>query len=388
MPGVRVNAMTFGFYALRSGVVSTHLAGNARRLVPQALVVAMLAGGTGAGAAGAATVRLSVDGAARTVRTAASDVAGVLREQGIAVGAHDLVAPAPGHPLHDGDAVAVRYGRPLALTLDGRRRRVWTTATSVSAALRQLGVRADGAVLDASRGAAIGRRGLALDVRTLRRVTVVADGRAHVVRTHAVTARGAVADAGVLLAAEDVLAPAPDTFPDDGRTLTVHRVRDSVTVRREPVPYRTVRRADARLPRGTRVVDVHGRAGVRELSYAVRTVDGVPGAPRPLGSGVVRPPVTEVVRVGTRPVPAAPAAGGGLNWAALAACESGGRPHAVDPSGRYGGLYQFDVRTWRSVGGRGRPQDAPAAEQTLRARLLYATRGTAPWPVCGGRLRR
>ncbi|MGW5349992.1 ubiquitin-like domain-containing protein [Streptomyces sp. NPDC004031] len=384
--------------------MSIHLAGNARRLVPQALVVAMLAGGTGAGVAGAATVRLSVDGTARTVRTSASDVAGVLREQGIAVGAHDLIAPAPGHPLHDGDAVAVRYGRPLTLTLDGRRRQVWTTATTVSAALRQLGVRADGALLDASRGASIGRRGLALDVRTLRRVTVVADGRAHLVRTHAVTARGAVADAGVLLAAGDALVPAPDVFPDDGGTFTVRRIRDSATVRREPVPYRTVRRADPGLPRGTSRVARRGRAGVRELSYAVRTVDGVPGAPRLLGSRVVRQPVTELVRVGTGPVrrparapqvsaPAAPAptagaAGAGLNWAALAACESGGRPHAVDPSGRYGGLYQFDVRTWRSMGGRGLPQDAPAAEQTLRARLLYAARGTAPWPVCGARLRR
>ncbi|MFI0937923.1 ubiquitin-like domain-containing protein [Streptomyces sp. NPDC021020] len=376
--------------------MSIHLAGNVRRLVPQALVVAMLAGGTGAGVAGAATVRLSVDGSARTVRTSASDVAGVLREQGIAVGAHDLVAPAPGHPLHDGDAVAVRYGRPLTLTLDGRSRRVWTTATTVSAALRQLGVRADGALLDASRGAAIGRRGLALDVRTLRRVTVVADGRAHLVRTHAVTARGAVADAGVLLAAGDTLAPAPDAFPDDGRTLTVRRVRDTGTVRREPVPYRTVRHSDAGLPRGTSRVERRGRAGVRELSYAVRTVDGVAGAPRLLGSRITRQPVTEVVRVGTGPLPApAPrpahgtgGKGGGLDWAALAACESGGRPHAVDPSGRYGGLYQFDVRTWRSMGGRGRPQDASAAEQTLRARRLYAARGTAPWPVCGRRLRR
>ncbi|NUS11562.1 MAG: DUF348 domain-containing protein, partial [Streptomyces sp.] len=179
---MRANAANRGFSPLRSGVVSIHLAEGARRIVPQALVVAMLAGGSGAGALADTTVRLSVDGRSRTVRTSASDVAGVLREQGIVVGAHDLVAPSAGRPLHDGDAVAVRYGRPLTLTLDGRRRQVWTTATSVATALRQLGVRADGALVDASRGAAIGRRGLALDVRTLRRVTVVADGRAHIVR--------------------------------------------------------------------------------------------------------------------------------------------------------------------------------------------------------------
>jgi hypothetical protein len=76
---------------------------------------------------------------------------------------------------------------------------------------------------------------------------------------------------------------------------------------------------------------------------------------------------------------------GTLNWSALARCEAGGNPHAVDPSGRYGGLYQFDAHTWHSLGGRGRPQDAPAAEQTERAVHLYQQRGIAPWPACGRR---
>lgn len=76
------------------------------------------------------------------------------------------------------------------------------------------------------------------------------------------------------------------------------------------------------------------------------------------------------------------AATGELNWSALAHCEAGGNPHAVDPSGRYGGLYQFDTRTWHSVGGKGRPQDATPAEQTRRAKVLYHRRGSSPWPVC------
>jgi uncharacterized protein YabE (DUF348 family) len=406
-----VNTPICRFYALRSGVVGIHLAGRARRLVPQTLVVAVLAGGAGGYVAADKTVRLTVDGRARTVHTFAADVAGLLRQQHLAVGGHDIVAPVPGRPLHDGDTVAVRYGRPLSVTLDGRQRRVWTTATTVAAALRQLGVRGDGAVVDTSRGAAIGRPGLALSVRTRRRVTVVADGRAHIVRTHAVSVRGAVADAGFSLGPEDTVVPAADTFPGDGLTMTVVRVRTLRAARREPVPYRVVRHRDPSLPRGSTVVDVHGRAGVREVHYAVRTVDGVAGARRVLDAEVVRAPSAEVVRVGTaarpsaRPSPSArsarsargvrpaassrPAAGsrsGGLDWAALARCESGGRPHAVDPSGRYGGLYQFDVRTWRGLGGSGRPQNASPAEQTVRAQRLYATRGVAPWPVCGHHL--
>jgi hypothetical protein len=51
--------------------------------------------------------------------------------------------------------------------------------------------------------------------------------------------------------------------------------------------------------------------------------------------------------------------------------------------GQYYGLYQFSMDTWRGVGGRGRPSDASAAEQTYRAKLLYAQQGRSPWPSCG-----
>lgn len=76
----------------------------------------------------------------------------------------------------------------------------------------------------------------------------------------------------------------------------------------------------------------------------------------------------------------------GLNWSGLAACESGGNPGAVDPSGTYHGLYQFDAGTWQSVGGSGVASQASAEEQTMRAQMLYEQRGSAPWPVCGANL--
>jgi transglycosylase-like protein len=67
----------------------------------------------------------------------------------------------------------------------------------------------------------------------------------------------------------------------------------------------------------------------------------------------------------------------------IAACESGGDPTAVDPSGTYRGKYQFDVQTWASVGGSGDPAAAPEAEQDYRAALLMSRSGSSPWPVCG-----
>ena len=68
---------------------------------------------------------------------------------------------------------------------------------------------------------------------------------------------------------------------------------------------------------------------------------------------------------------------------AIAACESGGDPTAVDASGTYYGKYQFDTGTWASVGGSGSPAAASEAEQDYRASLLYSRAGSSPWPVCG-----
>jgi resuscitation-promoting factor RpfB len=74
-------------------------------------------------------------------------------------------------------------------------------------------------------------------------------------------------------------------------------------------------------------------------------------------------------------------------WAKVAECESGGNPRAVNPSGKYYGLFQFDRSTWRSVGGSGSPSEASAGEQLMRAKKLYAQRGSSPWPNCGRYLR-
>ncbi|ARX84071.1 transglycosylase [Streptomyces alboflavus] len=357
-----------------------------RRLVPQALVVAFLAGGTSAFVANDKAVQLTVDGKARTLHTFADDVGELLADEGVDVGAHDIVAPTTATALASGDEIAVRYGRPVQLTLDGHRREVWTTARTVDGALQQLGVRAEGAYLSTSRSKRIDREGLDLDVRTERTVTIMADGRSRTIRTNAATVGEAVEESGVTLRGSDTTSVPPGSFPRDGQTVTVMRISGRKEVREEPIPFDVQKTEDASLPRGTEVVEQAGRAGARRITYSVRTVNGVKQKPKRLRSEVVREPQTRIVKVGTKTVPTAVAGAEGLNWGALAACESGGRASAVDPSGTYGGLYQFDTQTWQSLGGAGRPQDAPAAEQTHRAKKLYVQRGASPWPHCGRRL--
>lgn len=357
-----------------------------RRLVPQALVVAFLAGGTTAFVAKDKAIELNVDGDPRTLHTFADDVTELLDREGVDVGAHDVVAPAPGVPLATGDEVAVHYGRPVRLTLDGQRRQMWTTARTVEGALRELGVRSEGAYVSTDRSRPIGRAGLALDVRTERTVTVMADGRARRVRTNAATVREAVDQAGVTLEGQDTTSVPQESFPRDGQTITVLRIKGRKEILEEPIPFDEERRDDPELFVGTEVVEAAGEPGVRRVTYSLRTVNGVKQKPRRLASEMVRPPRTQVIKVGTKPMPTSVAGTEHLDWNGLAACESGGRADAVDSSGTYGGLYQFDRHTWQGLGGQGSPQDAPVAEQTYRAKKLYLERGASPWPHCGAKL--
>jgi len=77
---------------------------------------------------------------------------------------------------------------------------------------------------------------------------------------------------------------------------------------------------------------------------------------------------------------------GGVNWMAIARCESGLHWHIAD-SPFYGGL-QFMTSTWIANGGRRyapRADLARPAQQVVIARHLQQRAGLGPWPVCGSR---
>ena len=356
---------------------------------------ATVAVGVAAGAAGFANadkaVALSIDGRSTSVHTFDGNVGDLLKSKHISLGAHDVVAPSPSSPLKDGQKIVVRYGRQLTVTLDGRTRNYWTTATTVASALNQLGIRADGAKLSVSRSEPLGRQGLKLTVSTPKDVTVKADGRTRKARTTGATVRDALAELKVPVSPIDKVSPSLDTLlTPKGATITVARVKQKTVKVTESIAPSVTKRDDSSLAKGTTKTVSAGKPGSRVVTYAQTFVDGKLTRRVTKSVTVVTQPVAKVVAVGTKAAPAASPgpipSSGGLNWSALAQCESGGNPRAVDPSGTYYGLYQFDQKTWNSVGGSGSPIDASSAEQTSRAQVLYNRVGASAWPVCGKNL--
>ena len=66
------------------------------------------------------------------------------------------------------------------------------------------------------------------------------------------------------------------------------------------------------------------------------------------------------------------------DWYQLRMCESTNR-YTINTGNGYYGAYQFDLSTWRSVGGSGYPNESSAEEQDYRALILYRQRGWSPW---------
>jgi resuscitation-promoting factor RpfB len=351
-----------------------------------AVILLGLIGGTLAYVVAQKSVTLTVDGQARTVGTYAGTVAEVLDEEGLEPAAHDVLLPAAAQEISDGDTVVFNRARPLGLTVDGVSREVYVTALSVDEALAQLGYRADGLVLSASRSERLPLQGMQLTITTPKDIVLVSDGQERVVSTTAATAGDLLAEQGIALSETDRTSLYLNQGLLNRMRLQVFRVQVSEVTETAELPNETVETPDPNVLEGEKTVTQEGAPGEQVATVRITVVDGVETARETLSTTVSRQPVPELVTVGAKPRPANSPAADGLNWAALAQCESGGRPTAVSSTGRYHGLYQFSVATWESVGGSGLPSQASPDEQTYRAQLLYNKAGAGQWPHCGRHL--
>jgi uncharacterized protein YabE (DUF348 family) len=351
-------------------------------------VVAALVATTVGYASMSKSVTLSVDGEADQVSTLGGTVRDVLEAEGIEVGERDVVAPALDSKVNDGTRIAVRYARELQLSVDGEEKSYWVTATDVSSALEQLGIRYAGADLSVSRGAEISRDGLDLEVVTPKKVTVV-DGtrKARTVTVPALTVSEALKDLDISLGKRDEVKPGRGAEIADGDKIVVTKVRLVTKKVTEDVDFETIEKSDSSMYEGDTKVVREGRDGSRSVVYRLRYENGELVLRKELSSKTLTDPRSAVVRVGTKSEPTANYASGSTVWDQLAECESGGNWAINTGNGYYGGL-QFNLDTWQAYGGTGYPHENSREEQiAVATRLRDANGGSyGSWPHCASQL--
>jgi resuscitation-promoting factor RpfB len=369
------------------------------RWAAQGAAVALVAVGALSMAQYDKAVSLSLDGETSSVHVFGSTVGDLLAKHDLNVGEHDIVQPSADAALHDGDTVVVRYGRKLTVTMDGKTTDYWTTATSVDAALAELGIRADTAKLSVSRSEPLGRSGLALTITTPKNVTVNVDGGAKTVASTGPTVADALQQLEITLGASDRVNPAPESPLTEGLAITVNRVEKKTVNETQAIAFKVTSQEDANLAKGTKKTTTAGVPGEQNVTFEEVWVDGKLESRNQTGAQVTKNPVDQVVAVGTKvtaptaaPAPSAGnTSGAGLNlanaamWDRIAQCESGGNWHINTGNGYYGGL-QFAQSTWLANGGAdfaARADLVSREQQITVANRLYAKSGLAPWGCAG-----
>lgn len=177
------------------------------------------------------------------------------------------------------------------------------------------------------------------------------------------TVGGLLAARGLVVGPLDTVEPPPGAPLVPGSVITVTRIAEQQVSERIAVPFAVEQVADPTLEVGRRAIETPGAAGEAVVNWRVVTVNGVESERVRLTETVLRAPVAEVWRVGSRPRPAPPAPAqiekiirdAAARWGAspeqllrVAWCESRFDPNAFNPTNNDSGLFQFIPGTWRA----------------------------------------
>ncbi|MGN7198803.1 transglycosylase family protein [Arthrobacter sp. SAFR-044] len=365
----------------------------------QLLVLCGLVAGLVAFVGNNKTITLNVDGKASSVQSFGGTVEQVVKSANLDLKPGDRVSPSLDATVQNGTVININQAKEVKVSLDGAEKTVNTTAQDVEDLVTELGV-ASASSVSAPKDATLSLAGSYVSISTPKTVSIVADGKVDTATTTAPTVGKVLEDSGVTLGANDRTSQPANANVVNNMVIKVSRVDTGQTaVTSEDVPFDTVTAESADMLKGEKEVTQAGAAGKIERTFKLVLVDGREASRTLVSENVAVQPVTEKVTVGTKakPAPQAAAAPAGANsgaaapammneamWDKIAQCESTGNWSINSGNGYYGGL-QFDVQTWIGAGGGAYAPNASLATKAQQidiANRVYAQRGLSPWG-CG-----
>ncbi|WP_040695352.1 resuscitation-promoting factor [Nocardia vinacea] len=334
------------------------------------------------------TVTVVVDGEQMTQTTMSRNVSGVLKAAGFDVNDRDLVRPALAAAITDGTTITYNRAREVAVSLDGKAEKVWSTGLTAGDVVDQLHLPRE-VFVSPARNEKLPLEGAALQIASPRSVSLL-DGIGNPVdvRLAAPTVGEFLTAAGIPLIEQDTVEPAATTPLTDGLRIVVTRQRVENKVETVPLdpPENVIE--DPTMNMSRTVVESAGAPGVQDVTFAVTMVNGQEVSRRPIASNVKVTAQPKTVRKGAKPGTEVPPVRDGDIWDALARCESTGNWGINTGNGYFGGI-QFDQSTWERQGGlkyAPRADLATREEQIAIAEVTRARQGWGAWPACTSRL--
>ncbi len=340
------------------------------------------------------TVTLNVDGKVTSVQSFGGTVGQVVKSANVELKPADRVSPSVDAKVENGTVINVNMAKAVKVSLDGAEKTVSTTAPDVAGLVTELGI-ASASSVSVPKEAQLAVAGSFVSISTPKSISIVADGKVATATTTAGTVAQVLEDAGVTLGVDDRTSQPGNAHVVNNMVIKVSRVDTGQTAATtEDVAFESMSEESAELFKGEKKVTQAGVAGKVNRTFKLVLVDGREASRTLVSEEVAVHPVTEKVTIGTKPKPAAtagtntgaaaPAMMNEAMWDKIAKCESGGNWAINTGNGYYGGL-QFDIRTWIGSGGGAYAPNASLATKAQQidiANRVYAQRGLQPWG-CG-----
>lgn len=188
--------------------------------------------------------------------------------------------------------------RELVVSVDGHTQVVRTFSGSVGGVLTELGITVDEADKLSHRLDDAVENGMVIDIRKAVPVYVRADGQEFSLRLAEATVRDAIERLGIVLEPLDRVEPALEQMLSAGDTVDVIRVTRQLLTQRTEMPYREIRRGNAKLDRGESRTLQRGIAGLREDTVEITLENGQEVTTRIIQSTMLRIKQDRVVEYG------------------------------------------------------------------------------------------
>ncbi|MDO5746575.1 MAG: G5 domain-containing protein [Actinomycetaceae bacterium] len=285
-----------------SSLSSQYIQHRTRRIVIISLALAslLLLGTAGSTfAASKHSVTLNVDGVVRPVNGWATTVNDVLSIAKVDVKEHDIVVPEPSANIHDGQTITVRRSHHVWVDNHGSTERMWVAGQSILELAQTLRLTDSDARLIVNR---TGDFQLPISVYPVH-VTITDGNKEATVNVPAGTSVAKAVDS------TDMTVNSLDHITvghtsSDRITFTIVAVSRQTITEEKEIPFETTEEESDDLYEGEKEVTTEGKNGIEVFHYAVTKRSGTETNRTLLQHEITTEPVDEVVKIGTKKLPA------------------------------------------------------------------------------------
>ena len=217
----------------------------------------------------------------------------------IELGENDIVTPALGDKIQEGEIITVEREHRVKLTVDGKKKKEKIVGGTVADLLKQEDVELEkDQMTNIPQNTALAND-MEIEVLDKFKVSITVDGKTEEKQVGSTTVKDAIDELGISMGEEDRVTPDLSAPISNKMEITIKRVKTEEVTEKESIAFETSREETGGYEKGTEVISREGKPGEKTVTYKVTTVDGKEESREVISETIVRKPVTAIILVGT-----------------------------------------------------------------------------------------